>query len=190
MLAEGSDLSDYRTYFLFDRESRIRRSRVLGNEKIPVTIPVRPSASRALHSAMSIPKDLHDFLSKPSNRKLALSGGEISEVTFFAPEELNLRTFTVDSFDLYLNGPLETDPQEQREYEGYSLIQECSGYSPEGVLTWFPGLDAYGSWDCDHLRIIIYPGVSWTDIVPDPTWFINGQWYPDRVPHKEVNPWL
>ena len=139
---------------------------------------------------MPIPQDLHSFLRRPENRQMALPEGEVRRLTFFAPDELTLQKFTVDSFELHLNGPLEIDPQEQREYEGYSLIRDCNNYSPEGVLVWFPGFSAYGSWDCDHLRIIINPGVTWSDIVREPAWFLNGQWYPERVKHEEVNPWL
>ena len=121
---------------------------------------------------------------------MTLPDGEVRQLTFFAPDELKLEKFTVDSFELHLNGPLETDPGEHREYEGYSLIRECNDYSPEGVLAWFPEFNAYGSADTEHQRIIIYPGITWSDIVREPTWYINGQWYPDRVAHREVNPWV
>ena len=139
---------------------------------------------------MHIPQDLHDFLSKPENRQMTLSEGEVRQLTFFVPNELTPQKFVVDSFELHLNGLLKIDPNEQREYQGFSLVRECKSYSPNGIFVWFSEFDAYGSWDCDHLRIIIYPGVTWTDIIREPTWYINGQWYPDRVKHKEVNPWL
>jgi hypothetical protein len=139
---------------------------------------------------MPIPQDLHDFLSKPDNRRLILREGEVRDLTFFAPEELKLQKFIVDSFELHLNGPLAVDPKEQREYEGYSLIKTCKSYSPDGVFVWFPKFTAYGQADPDHRRIIIYPNVTWTEIVRDPTWYINGEWYPDRVAHEVVNPWL
>ena len=121
---------------------------------------------------------------------MTLDKGEIRDLTFFGPEELQLAKFVVDSYQLYLNGPLKIDPEEHRDYEGYSLIKTCKGYSPKGVLTWFPAFKAYGSADTDHQRIIIYPGITWTDIVDAPTWYVNGQWYPERVSHKEINPWL
>jgi len=121
---------------------------------------------------------------------MTLAEGEVREVTFFAPDELTPQKFIVDSYELASNGPLETDPEEQREYEGYSLIRECNAYSPEGILVWFPGLKAYGSADTEHQRIIIYPGVTWSDVLRNPTWFINGQWYPEHVKHKLVNPWI
>jgi hypothetical protein len=138
---------------------------------------------------MHIPQDLHDFLSKPENRQMVLPEGEVTHLTFFAPDELLLQKYIVDSSELHLNGPLENDPEEQREYEGYSLIRECNDYSPGGVLIWFPEFKAYGSADTGHGRIIIYPGITWFDILKAPTWFVNGQWYPDRVAHEEVNPW-
>ena len=139
---------------------------------------------------MRIPQDLHDFLSSAENRQMTLPDGEVRRLTFFSPDELRPEKFTVDSYQLYLNGPLETDPEEQRGYDGYSLIRECNSYSPDGVLVWFPDFKAYGSADSEHQRIIIYPGVTWLEILREPTWFINGQWYPDRVTHEEVNPWL
>jgi len=139
---------------------------------------------------MPIPQDLRDFLSKPENRHMSLKEGEVRDLTFFSPEELKLEMFVVDSFELHLNGPLEVDPGEQREFEGHSLIKECNDYDPKGVLTWFPGLNAYGSADTEHQRIIIYPGVTWTDILRAPTWYVNGEWYPERVSHEAINPWL
>ncbi|MBI1176200.1 hypothetical protein GC207_02035 [bacterium] len=139
---------------------------------------------------MSIPEDLRDYLSKPENREMTLVAGEVRRLRFFEPDELTPQKFIVDSFELHLNGPLASDPEEQREYVGYSLIKECNDYSPEGVLAWFPEFKAYGSADTDHQRIMIYPGITWSDILREPTWFINGQWYPDRVAHEEVNPWM
>jgi len=139
---------------------------------------------------MSIPQELHDFLSKPENRHMTLSEGEVRDLTFFAPEELRLEKFVVDSFELHLNGPLAVDPNERREYEGYSLIKTCNSYSPKGVFVWFPEFNAFGQADGDHGSIIIYPGISWPDIIREPTWFINGAWYPERISHKVVNPWL
>ena len=121
---------------------------------------------------------------------MTLAEGEVRQLTFFAPDELTSQKFIVDSYELHLNGPLEADPGEQRKYEGYSLLRECNDYSPEGVLVWFPEFQAYGSADTEHQRIIIYPGMTWSDILRAPTWFINGQWYRHRVKHEEINPWM
>lgn len=138
---------------------------------------------------MPIPEDLREFLSSETNRQMTLSEGEIRHLHFFAPEELTAQKFTVNSYELYMKGLLDSDPGEQRDYDGYSLIRECNDYPPDGVIAWFPEFHAYGSADPDHQEIIIYPGVSWMDITREPTWFINGEWYPDRVAHQVVNPW-
>jgi hypothetical protein len=143
---------------------------------------------RTLNASMPIPQDLRDFLTKPETRHMSLKEGEVRELTLFSAEELKLEKFVVDSCELHVNGPLEVDPGEQREYEGYSLIKECNNYDPNGVLTWFPGFNAYGSADTEHQRIIIYPGVTWTDILRAPTWYVNGEWYPDRVSQKRGQP--
>ena len=139
---------------------------------------------------MLIPQDLFDFLSIPENREMMFAGGEVSRVTFFAPEELKREKFVVDGFELFLNGPLKADPKEKREYEGVSLIRDCNDYRPKGVLTWFPVFNAYGAADTGHERIIIYTGVTWKKIEKDPGPYINGQWYPEEVKHVEINPWL
>jgi hypothetical protein len=138
---------------------------------------------------MNIPQELQDFLSRAENRKLRLTEGEVRDIELYAPEELKLRKFIVDGNELFLNGPLTFDPNEEREYEGYSLVKKCNDYSPDGVLVWFPEFGSFGTADCGHGRILLYPGVSWSSICSEPTWYYNGQWYPEQVAHEEVNPW-
>lgn len=138
---------------------------------------------------MSIPQDLLKFLSQPENRRLTLTEGEVRQIELFAPEELHVQKFIVDGNELYLNGPLTSDPNEQREYEGYSLVKNCNDYNSDGVLVWFPEFQSFGTADCGHGRILLYHGVAWSSICRNPTWYFNGQWYPDRVKHEEVNPW-
>lgn len=135
-----------------------------------------------------IPKDLHAFLSG-SDRRIVMTAGEIREAVFFAADKLRLKTFDVDSGELFSRGLLEENPDETREYQGYDLIESCNDYDAEGILIWFPGWKEYGSWDLDHHRIITYPNVAWKKIAKQPTWYINGQWYPDKIPHREINPW-
>jgi hypothetical protein len=137
---------------------------------------------------MLIQQDLYNFLKHLENLNMFLTDGEVRKLKFFSPDELISKKFTVDSYDLYSNGLLENDPEERKEYEGIDLIRDCE-YDPEGVFVWFPEFHAYGSSDTDHGGIIIYPDVTWSDIVLSPTWYINGQWYPDRVSHQKVNPW-
>jgi hypothetical protein len=135
-----------------------------------------------------IPADLRQYLDQ-SDRHWTLDEGEIRELTLYAADRVPLKQFEVSSYELYLSGLLSADPDETRAYDGYDLIEACNDYDSEGVLAWFPALGEYGSWDCDHHRIITYPKVTWADIAAKPTWFVNGQWYPENVPHRETNPW-
>ena len=137
-----------------------------------------------------LPKDLIEYLQQPANRTIIMSQGEVRKAVFFSPEKIKKQKFDVNSYEFYLNGPLKKDPEETREYEGYDLLKEAGSYQPEGVFVWFPEFKAYGSWDCDHHKIVIYPGVSWTEIAKDPTWYINGQWYPENISYYEINPWV
>ncbi len=136
-----------------------------------------------------IPQDLRTFLSEPANRTITCTDGEVRQAELFGPDELVLRTFNVRSYALFTAGLLSTDIEENREYQGYDLIKSCPAYDPEGILIWFPDWNQYGSWDCDHHSIITYPDATWTDIAKDPTWYVNGQWYPEQVKHVVVNPW-
>jgi hypothetical protein len=136
-----------------------------------------------------LPDDLTEFLSS-SERSWKLDGGEVREITLCTAADVLLKRFDIDSYDFYLNGPLTADPEERFEYDGYDLVQNCSSYAPEGILVWFPEWNEYGSWDCDHHVIHTYPGVTWSQIVSAPTWYVNGQWYPDKVRWiLRLNPW-
>lgn len=117
-----------------------------------------------------LPADLVEFLQTTSNRTMEMKEGEVRTAVLYGLAEIQKKIFDVDSFDLCLNGPLDHDPEEIRQYEGYDLIKEAGDFEAEGVLVWFPDWNEYGSWDCDHHRIITYPGVTWRDIAAAPTW--------------------
>jgi len=125
---------------------------------------------------MDIPDDLREFLATSANRKLKLSGCEIGEATLYAPDELVVKTFTVNKGN------------RKHRFRGVDLVKACNGYSPEGVMVWFPAVKLYGQWDCDHHKIIVYPGVTWTDIAKAPKRYFNGQWEPDDVLHRYLQP--
>lgn len=137
----------------------------------------------------SIPDDLHQYLRDNPNARLQLGEGEIQELTLFSLEELATKAFDVDTCDYYLNGELEEDLELSYEFEGVDLVKNCDAYDPLGILIWFPALGAYGSWDCDHHTIMIYPGKSWSEIMQAPTWYFNGQWNPENVAHEHLKPW-
>jgi hypothetical protein len=57
-----------------------------------------------------------------------------------------------------------------------NLVAEAEGYDPEYILLWLPGEGLYGTWDSDHAELLVFPGVTWSDIVDDPLPFIAAQW--------------
>ncbi|MEM7013543.1 MAG: hypothetical protein AAF585_18880, partial [Verrucomicrobiota bacterium] len=61
---------------------------------------------------------------------------------------------------------------------------------PEGVLIWFPDWKEFGTWDCDHLRILTFPETEWWELADDLGSYVNAQWERDYVIHREINPWL
>ena len=103
---------------------------------------------------------------------------EVGTVTLFAPDELALKMFTIYKKDGF----------NKDKFRGVDLVKSCKDYDPEGVMVWFPALKVYGQWDCDHHEIIVFPGVTWTDIAKAPKRYFNAQWEPDDVLHRYLQP--
>ena len=137
----------------------------------------------------SLQIELREYLSNPENLIIKLDAGELMSVRLHALDQVPLTMFDVNSSELFMNRPLKNDPEETREYQGFDLVADCEDYQPEGIMIWFPEWQRFGSWDCDHHTIMTFPHAQWADIVKAPTWYFNGQWYPDKIEHEEVNPW-
>ena len=70
-----------------------------------------------------------------------------------------------------------------------SLIRECDGYDPEGILIWLPNERVFGTWDCDHWSLKVFPKVTWANILLAPAKYLNAQWYDyDNTYSKEYYP--
>jgi len=142
-----------------------------------------------------IPKGLVEFLEKHSKKRMecdpAIKGKvEIDWFTTFSSEELCISTFKIDTSEYYLNyDEPGDDPELIYEITGIDLIKGCEGYDPEGILIYFPQFSEFGSWDCDHMIITMYPKASWETISANLFDYVNGQWYPDRVNHYLLRPW-
>jgi hypothetical protein len=145
--------------------------------------------------ASLIPEDLRKFLSIHEGQQISFDrtrnrNMEVDSLEFYAPSELKLRSFTVYTYDYYLNHnePGE-DPDLRYEIEGVSLIQDCNSYDPDGILAYFPAFQEYGCWDCDHLVITMYPKVGWPAIEARLAEYVNAGWYPDSVDYYLLRPW-
>ena len=115
---------------------------------------------------------------------------EVDSVQFYVPNEVKLRSFTLDTYDYYLNHEEPgNDPQLQYEIEGIDLVRDCNSYDAAGILVYFPTLREYGCWDCDHLTITMFRDVSWREIEQRLAKYVNAQWYPEVVAHSLLRPW-
>ena len=57
-----------------------------------------------------------------------------------------------------------------------NLVAVAEDYDPEYILLWLPGEGLYGTWDGDHAELLVFPGITWTDIAADPLPYIAAQW--------------
>jgi hypothetical protein len=137
----------------------------------------------------SIPDDLREFLTRKKQLRYNLRLCETGKVTLKRLEDLRLDSIYIDSEG---SPHSELDPNKGR--EGYyavpavSLIAKCQHYDPDGILVWLPDQSCYGTWDNDHWDVLIFPKVSWTEIVKDPVPFINAQWK-RGVACEYLTPW-
>ena len=115
---------------------------------------------------------------------------EVDSVEFFTPDNLPLSLFEIDTYEYHLNHdePGE-DPEQRYVIEGVDLIQECNDHEPDGILVYFPLLKEFGTWDCDHRIISLYPGAKWDDIEKSLPSFVNAQWYPHLAEQTLLRPW-
>jgi hypothetical protein len=146
----------------------------------------------------NLPEDLTNYLKHKTGLSIKMTGpdAEVTEITLYPIDEIQKKRFDISRYEILLNYSGNVNPKDlekygddRSEYEGYDLIKSCNDYDPEGVLVYFPDWKQYGSWDSDHHLITVYPGRNWGDILRDPKKYINGQWYPDNVTHKLINPW-
>jgi hypothetical protein len=128
--------------------------------------------------AITIPADLHAFLAKPGKRRLKLTGCMTGPVTLCAPNELTAKMFTIYKRDGF----------NKDRFRGVDLVSACQDEDPSGIMVWFSALKVYGQWDCDHHKIIVFPGVTWSDIARNPVPYFEAQWEPDNVPHRYLKP--
>jgi hypothetical protein len=96
--------------------------------------------------------------------------------------------------EVWIGTDMEIDPLHDE--DGYysipavSLSSECQSYSPEFIILWLPQEQLFGTWDCDHWILTVFPEVSWEDIIADPLPYLNAQWYPLEGKSVPFHPWL
>ncbi len=142
-----------------------------------------------------IPDDLQNFLATNEDRRFTFERNEESEMEvdsfeFYAPNEVKLSRFTIDTYEYHLNhNETGNDPELRYDIQGVDLIRDCGGYEPEGILIYIPEFQEYGSWDCDHGLIAVYPNVGWSTIETRLVDYVNAQWYPQLAEQYLLRPW-
>jgi hypothetical protein len=128
----------------------------------------------------NLPKELKDFLQSEKQLEYDHSRCEPGKITLKNFNDLEVGEVWIDSEE----SPIaQKDPNKEK--EGYysvpavSLIEDCEGYDPEFILLWLPNEDLFGTWDCDHWDLKIFPKATWNDIVKNPLPYINAQWEGD-----------
>lgn len=138
----------------------------------------------------NLPDSAVEFLKLGKQLDYDYSKCEAGRVGLMRLDQLVLgevRVFTEDT------AGLEDDPR-AAEFGYYavpavSLTGECASYNPEYLLLWVPDDRLFGSWDCDHSVLTVFPNITWEDIVTDPLPYLNAQWYPDRGVGIPFRPW-
>lgn len=146
-------------------------------------------------AATMIPPALLDFLNEQGGRMIEFDRSrqpqmEVSRCSFLRPEDLRVRTFEIETLEFYLN---HNEPGENPRLcypvEGIDLIGECDNYDAAGILVYFPCLGEFGSWDCDHRIIEVFPGKEWPRIEQALAAHVNAQWDPHLAEIALLRPW-
>jgi hypothetical protein len=142
-----------------------------------------------------VPRELVEFLAARSGEQILFDRKkqpemEIDTVEFYAPEELKVSEFVIDTWEYYANhGEAGDDPGLRYKIEGVDLIKACNDYDAEGILVYFGGLGDFGSWDCDHLIVTMFGDVDWATIEANLGRYANAQWYSHLVEQYLLRPW-
>ena len=131
---------------------------------------------------MDIPKDLAAFLEGNNQLNYDYSRAEPNKITLCSLAELKPGVIWLSPEDENIDG--------YYEIPAVNLVSSCVAYDPDFILLWLPNEKVYGTWDCDHWCINIFPNTSWTDIVENPLPYLNSQWYPDNGVSRAYKPYL
>ena len=147
------------------------RRNVYGNSS------VNNSFSPRCDMAVTIPDDLRAFLRGRKQLQYDASECEPGQIKLLPLSKLKLGEVWINASDKKKRGG---DPHagEDGHYAipAVNLIAEAEEYEPDFILLWLPGEESYGTWDCDHAELLVFPGVTWDDIAADPLPYVASQW--------------
>ena len=120
---------------------------------------------------MEIPEDLRVFLSKNNHLDYDHNKAECGSTELHSIEDLSVGSIWLAPEDINTDG--------YHEIPAVKLISDCKVYEADYILFWLPNENVYGSWDCDHWSVTIFPDTTWASIVKNPLPYLNAQWQPE-----------
>jgi hypothetical protein len=140
---------------------------------------------------LDLPDELRAFLAAGRKLEYDASKCEAGRIELRSLKSLRLKEYTLRPEESQL-GRQDPHAGEDGYYlvPGISLVGRCKSYDPDGILLWLPREERFGTWDCDHHVIQVFPWATWADIVADPVRHLNAQWaYPDAATTERLIPW-
>ncbi|MEZ6143189.1 MAG: hypothetical protein R3B84_21705 [Zavarzinella sp.] len=138
---------------------------------------------------IDLPEDLRDFLSQSGSLE-------------YDTAESSIGVIRLKSLDDLAESVISTHPCCQsiiddpyKSFDGTyqisvcNLIADSDDYDPNGLFCWIPKLATYATIDTDHGDIIVFPYVTWHEIVKNPLEYLDVQWNLTDVGTR-VLPWL
>lgn len=137
-----------------------------------------------------LPKEVIDYLKSGQQLQYDAAQCEAGSVTLKKYEELAISEIWVNSY----GSPIQAEDPHSND-EGYyivpavDLVATCEAYGPEGILIWLPTYKVFGQWDCDHCDVVVFPQITWAEIVANPARYLGAQWDANQADYEYLQPW-
>lgn len=138
-----------------------------------------------------VPADLLAFLQAEKSLEYDEATSTVGHIRLVSPDELALSEIEITSEDSDFHA---VDPYNfvdgTYRLQAVDLVAESDEYEPAGILAWFPCFGSLGTWDPEHLSLLLFPNVSWSNFVQDPAKYLDEQWNREGLAQPVPMPWL
>jgi hypothetical protein len=137
-----------------------------------------------------LPNELLAFLWAGHQLEYDAAKSEIGRITLKRDTDLAVSTITTfPGCQSIIDDPY-SDLDGLYQSDVYNLVAESEDYDPEGLLCWIVSLKRFGCIDPEHGDVIMFPDVTWTDIVANPLPYLEAQWGDDHDVAERVLSWI
>jgi hypothetical protein len=117
-----------------------------------------------------IPPDLYAFLQSGDVLHYDESASTVGRIRLVGADQLAEAEIEITSDDSDFHG---IDPygflNGTYHLNVVNLVAESEDYDPIGILVWAPSYQSFGTWDSEHLSLLLFPGTTWKEIATAPT---------------------